>query len=78
MQESNISYLPDQVQGQVARLVTPKPGRVPDLGPLIEGPGPTTSPGSLLAARVACHCSPVDFDRQQTPTQTMSTHQLRF
>jgi hypothetical protein len=37
---------------------------VPDLGPLTEGPGPTSSPGSLPAARVACHCSPMGFDRQ--------------
>jgi hypothetical protein len=38
---------------------------VPDLGPLTEGPGPTSSPGTLPAPRVACHCSPVGFDRQQ-------------
>jgi hypothetical protein len=38
---------------------------VPDLGPLTEGPGPTSSPGSLPAPRVACRCSPVGFDRQQ-------------
>jgi hypothetical protein len=65
MQESNTSYLPVQVQGQVARLATPKPGRVPDLGPLTERPGPTSSPGSLPAPHVACHCSPACFDRQQ-------------
>jgi hypothetical protein len=49
----------------VARLATPKPGRVPDPRPLTEGPGPTRSPGSLPAPRVACHCSPAGFDRQQ-------------
>jgi hypothetical protein len=37
---------------------------VPDPGPLTEGPGPTSSLGSLPAPRVACRCSPVDFDRQ--------------
>jgi hypothetical protein len=40
------------------------PGHVPDPGPLTKGPGPTSSPGSLPAPRVACHCSPVGFDRQ--------------
>jgi hypothetical protein len=64
MQKTNIQDLPDQVQGQVARLATQTPGRVPDLGPLTEGPGPTSSPGSLPAPRVACRCSPVGFDRQ--------------
>jgi hypothetical protein len=52
----------------VARLATQMPGRVPDLGPLTEGPGPTSSPGSLLASRVACCCSPVGFDRQHILT----------
>jgi hypothetical protein len=42
-----------------------KPGRVPDLGPLTEGPGSTSSLGSLPAPRVACRCSPAGFDRQQ-------------
>jgi hypothetical protein len=37
---------------------------VPDLGPLTEGPRPTSSPRSLPAPRVACRCSPVGFDRQ--------------
>jgi hypothetical protein len=37
---------------------------VPDLGPLTEGPGPTSSLESLPAPRVACRCSPVGFDRQ--------------
>jgi hypothetical protein len=48
----------------MARLATQTPGRVPDLEPLTEGPGPTSSPGSLPAPRVACRCSPVGFDRQ--------------
>jgi hypothetical protein len=48
----------------VARLATQTPGRVLDLVPLIEGPGPTSSPGSLPAPRVACRCSPTGFDRQ--------------
>jgi hypothetical protein len=47
----------------MARLATQTPGRVPDPGPLTEGPGPTSSPGSLPDPRVACHCSPVGFDR---------------
>jgi hypothetical protein len=33
--------------------------------PLTEGPGPTSSLGSLPTPRVACRCSPVGFDRQQ-------------
>ncbi|KAK1604960.1 hypothetical protein QYE76_028633 [Lolium multiflorum] len=33
-------------------------------GPLPEGPGPTSSPGSLPALRVARRCSPVCFARQ--------------
>jgi hypothetical protein len=40
------------------------PGHVPDLGPLTEGLGPTSRPGSLPAPRVACRCSLVGFDRQ--------------
>jgi hypothetical protein len=48
----------------VARLATQTLGRVPDLGPLTEGPGPTSSPGSLPTPRVAFRYSPVDFDRQ--------------
>jgi hypothetical protein len=55
----------DQVQGQVARLATQKPRRVPDLRPLTEGPGPTSSPGSLPAPRVSCRYSLAGFDRQQ-------------
>jgi hypothetical protein len=38
-------------------------------GPLTEGPGLTSSPGNLPAPRVACHCSPVGFDRQQSATK---------
>src|SRR3954464_9911360 len=41
------------------------PGRVPEFcGPLPEGPGPTSSSGSLPSLRVARRCSPVGFDRQ--------------
>jgi hypothetical protein len=35
---------------------------------LPEGPGPTSSSGSLPALRVARRCSPVGFDRQQDLT----------
>jgi hypothetical protein len=45
------------------------PGRVPDFRPLTEGPGPTSSPGSLPAPRVACRCSPAGFDRQHGDSQ---------
>jgi hypothetical protein len=41
-------------------------------GPLTEGPGSTSSPGSLPAPRVACRCSPVGFDRQHTPSTSPS------
>src|SRR4051812_16888333 len=42
-----------------------QPGRVPEFcGPLPEGPGPTSSSGSLPALRVARRCSPVSFGRQ--------------
>jgi hypothetical protein len=41
-----------------------KPGCVLDLGPLTEGSGPTSSPGSLPAPRVGCRCSPAGFNRQ--------------
>jgi hypothetical protein len=58
-------HLPDQVKDQVARLATPSQGVRQIAGPLTEGPGPTSSSGSLPAPRVACRCSPVDFDRQQ-------------
>jgi hypothetical protein len=37
---------------------------VPDPRPLTEGPGPTSSPRSLPAPRVACRCSAVGFDGQ--------------
>jgi hypothetical protein len=62
VQEFDISHLPDRVQGQVARLATPSQGVSRITGPLTEGPGPTSSPGSLPAPRVACHCSPAGFD----------------
>src|ERR1041384_6200800 len=38
--------------------------RTGSCGPLSEGPGPTSSPGSLPALRVARLCSPVGFGRQ--------------
>ncbi|XP_051191609.1 uncharacterized protein [Lolium perenne] len=42
-----------------------QPGRVPEFcGPLPEGPGPTSSSGSLPALHVARRCSPVSFGRQ--------------
>jgi hypothetical protein len=37
---------------------------VPDPGLLIEGPGPTSNPGSLVAPHVTGRCSLVGFDRQ--------------
>jgi hypothetical protein len=55
------------VQDQVARLATPSQGVRQIAGPLTEGPGPTSRPGSLPAPRVACRCSPVGFDRQHIP-----------
>jgi hypothetical protein len=64
LQEFHESHLPDQVQDQVARLATPSQGVRQIAGPLTEGPGPASRPGSLLAPRVACRCSPVGFDRQ--------------
>jgi hypothetical protein len=64
LQEFHKSHLPDQVQDQVARLATPSQGVRQIAGPLTEGPGPTSRPGSLPAPRVACRCSPVGFDRQ--------------
>jgi hypothetical protein len=42
---------------------SPSQGVCRTSGPLTEGPGPTSSPGSLLAPRVACRCSRVGFDR---------------
>jgi hypothetical protein len=71
IQEFNTSHLPDQVQGQVACLATPSQGVRRIMGPLTEGPGPTSSPGSLPTPRVACHCSPVGFDRQQPQTHVL-------
>jgi hypothetical protein len=48
----------------VARLATSSQGARRITGPLTEGPGPTSRPGSLPAPRVACHCSPAGFDQQ--------------
>jgi hypothetical protein len=62
IQEFNTSHLPDQVQGQVARLATPSQGVRRTTRPLTEGPGATSSPGSLPAPRVACHYLPAGFD----------------
>jgi hypothetical protein len=59
-----MSHLPDQVQDQVARLATSSQGARRIAGPLIEGLGPTSRPGSLPAPRVASHCPPADFGRQ--------------
>jgi hypothetical protein len=53
-QEFDTSHLPDQVQGQVARLATSSQGARQITGLLTEGPGPTNRPGSLPAPRVAC------------------------
>jgi hypothetical protein len=64
IQEFDTSHLPDQVQDQVARLATSSQGARRIAGPLTEGPGPTSRPGSLPAPRVACHCSPAGFGRQ--------------
>jgi hypothetical protein len=62
VQEFDTSHLPDQMQDQVAHLATPSQGVRQIIGPLTEGPGPTSCPGSLPAPRVACRCSPVGFD----------------
>jgi hypothetical protein len=70
VQEFDTSHLPDQVQDQVARLATSSQGARRITGPLTEGPGPTSSPGSLPAPRVACHCLLAGFDRQQYYTLT--------
>jgi hypothetical protein len=64
-QEFDTSHLPDQVQDQVARLATSSQGARRITGPLTEGPGPTSRPGSLPAPRVASHCPPAGFGRQQ-------------
>ncbi|PVH33971.1 hypothetical protein PAHAL_8G111400 [Panicum hallii] len=64
LQEFHESHLPDQVQDQVARLATPSQGVRQIAGPLTEGPGPASRPGSLPAPRVAYRCLPVGFDRQ--------------
>jgi hypothetical protein len=46
IQEFNTSHLPDQVQGQVARLATSSQGVRRITGPLTEGPGPTSRDGN--------------------------------
>jgi hypothetical protein len=74
LQESCESHLPDWVQDQVARLATPSHGVRQIAGPLTEGPGPTSRPGSLPAPRVACRYSPVGFDRQQHLTPQNMNH----
>jgi hypothetical protein len=63
-QEFDTSHLPDQVQDQVARLATSSQGARQITGPLTEGPGPTSRPGSLPAPRVACNRPSVGFGRQ--------------
>jgi hypothetical protein len=65
-QEFDTSHLPDQVQHQVARLATSSQGARRIAGPLTGGPGPTSRPGSLPAPRVASHCPPAGFGRQQS------------
>jgi hypothetical protein len=69
MQEFDTSHLPDQVQDQVARLATSSQGARQITGPLTEGPGPTSRPGSLPAPRVACHCPPVVLADNTTPQE---------
>jgi hypothetical protein len=64
-QEFDTSHLPDQVQDQVARLATSSQGARRITGPLTEGPGPTSRPGSLPTPHVASHCPPAGFGRQQ-------------
>jgi hypothetical protein len=49
----------------VARLATSSQGARQIARPLTEGPGPTNRPGSLPAPRVAYHCPPAGFGRQQ-------------
>jgi hypothetical protein len=71
-QEFDTSYLSDRVQDQVARLATLGQGARRITGPLTEGPGPTSRPGSLPAPRVACRCPPAGFDRQQRDTETVT------
>jgi hypothetical protein len=78
-QEFDTSHLPDQVQDQVARLATSSQGARRITGPLTEGPGPTSRPGSLPAPRVASHCPPAGFGRQQFHTyfNAQSTKELK-
>jgi hypothetical protein len=78
VQEFDTSHLPDQVQDQVARLATSSQGARRIAGPLTEGPGPTSHPGSLPAPRVACHCSPAGFGRQQHKIHLCSIHICNF
>src|SRR4051794_3976647 len=59
-----IHHLPDQVKVWWHALAITRT-RAGACGPLPEGPGPTSSPGSLPALRVARRCSPVGFGRQQ-------------
>jgi hypothetical protein len=71
-QEFDTSYHPDRVQDQVARLATLGQGARRITGPLTEGPGPTSRPGSLPAPRVACRCPPAGFDRQHSHTTSIT------
>jgi hypothetical protein len=66
-QEFDTSHLPDRVRDQVARLATLIQGARRITGPLTEGPGPTSRPGSLPAPRVACRCPPAGIDRHHEP-----------
>jgi hypothetical protein len=51
-QEYDTSHPPDRVQDQVARLATLSQGARQITGPLTEGLGSTSRPGSLPAPRV--------------------------
>jgi hypothetical protein len=77
-QEFDTSHLPDQVQDQVARLATSNQGARRIAGPLTEGPGPTSRPGSLPAPRVASHCPPAGFGRQQFGIASLRSSDGRF
>jgi hypothetical protein len=63
--------------GQVARLANPNARSCAGSWVVDRGNGPTSSPGSLLTPRVACHYSPVGFDRQQKATSPMSARTKR-